>query len=44
MSAGTGDGELPAAADLDLLVDVANGVLWHRLLIGHAPLDPRAAE
>lgn len=31
-------------ADLDLLVDVAYGVLWYRLLVGHAPLDPRAAR
>jgi len=36
--------DLPADADLDLLVDVAYGVLWYRLLIGHAPLDPRAAR
>jgi AcrR family transcriptional regulator len=36
--------DLPADADLGLLVDVAYGVLWYRLLIGHAPLDPRAAR
>ena len=34
----------PAHADLDLLVDIAYGVLWYRLLIGHAPLDERAAR
>lgn len=37
-------GELPAGADLDLAVDQAYGVLWYRLLVGHAPLDRRAAE
>ena len=31
-------------ADRELLVDVAHGVLWYRLLVGHAPLDPRAAR
>jgi hypothetical protein len=41
---GQASGDLPADADLDLLVDVAYGVLWYRLLIGHAPLDPRAAR
>lgn len=37
-------GELAAAADLDTLVDLAYGFLWYRLLVGHAPLDTRAAE
>jgi AcrR family transcriptional regulator len=41
---GQASGDLSADADLDLLVDVAHGVLWYRLLIGHAPLDPRAAR
>jgi AcrR family transcriptional regulator len=41
---GQGGGDLPAHADLDLLVDVAHGVLWYRLLIGYAPLDARAAR
>jgi AcrR family transcriptional regulator len=41
---GRASGDLPAHADLDLLVDVAYGVLWYRLLIGHAPLDERAAR
>lgn len=41
---GQDTGDLPADADLDLLVDIAYGVLWYRLLIGHAPLDPRAAR
>jgi hypothetical protein len=26
-----------------MLVDLAYGVLWYRLLIGHAPLDAQAA-
>jgi AcrR family transcriptional regulator len=41
---GRAHGDLPADADLDLLVDVAYGVLWYRLLIGHAPLDASAAR
>ena len=27
-----------------MLADLACGVLWYRLLIGHAPLDARAAR
>jgi AcrR family transcriptional regulator len=37
-------GELPAGVDVELLIDVVFGVLWYRLLIGHAPLTPRAAR
>jgi AcrR family transcriptional regulator len=37
-------GELAAGADLDMLVDMAYGVLYYRLLVGHAPLDERAAR
>ena len=37
-------GDLCANANLDLLVDVFYGVLWYRLLVGQAPLDPRAAR
>lgn len=37
-------GELPPSADLDLLVDVVFGVLWYRLLVGHAPLTPKSAR
>lgn len=37
-------GELPAAADLKTLVDLAYGFLWYRLLVGHAPLDRQAAQ
>jgi AcrR family transcriptional regulator len=36
-------GELPPAADLDMLTDLAYGFLWYRLLVGHAPLDIAAA-
>jgi len=36
-------GELAPDADLDLTVDQAYGVLWYRLLIGHAALTPNAA-
>jgi AcrR family transcriptional regulator len=37
-------GDLAADADLDMLVDMAYGVLYYRLLVGHAPLDEKAAQ
>ena len=37
-------GELAQDADLDMLVDMAYGVLYYRLLVGHAPLDEKAAQ
>ena len=37
-------GELSQDADLDMLVDMAYGVLYYRLLVGHAPLDEKAAQ
>jgi AcrR family transcriptional regulator len=37
-------GELAADTDLDMLVDMAYGVLYYRLLIRHAPLDEKAAR
>ena len=37
-------GELAADTDLNMLVDMAYGVLYYRLLIGHAPLDETAAR
>jgi len=37
-------GDLAADADLDVLVDMAYGVLYYRLLVGHAPLDEKAAR
>ena len=37
-------GELAQDADLDMLVDMAYGVLYYRLLVGHAPLDETAAR
>jgi AcrR family transcriptional regulator len=37
-------GELAPGADLDMLVDMAYGVLYYRLLIGHAALDEAAAR
>lgn len=36
-------GELARDADLDLLMDVAYGVLWYRLLLEHAPPSAGAA-
>ena len=41
---GRNAGDLAADADLDMLVDMAYGVLYYRLLIGHAPLDEKAAR
>jgi AcrR family transcriptional regulator len=41
---GRAGGELAADADLDMLVDMAYGVLYYRLLVGHAPLDETAAR
>lgn len=37
-------GELAQDADLDMLVDMAYGVLYYRLLVGHAPLDENATR
>ncbi|MGO9083496.1 MAG: TetR/AcrR family transcriptional regulator [Streptosporangiaceae bacterium] len=41
---GRAAGELAADADLDMLVDMAYGVLYYRLLVGHAALDEKAAR
>lgn len=41
---GRAAGVLAADADLDMLVDMAYGVLYYRLLVGHAPLDEKAAR
>ena len=41
---GQAAGELAPGADLGMLVDMAYGVLYYRLLIGHAPLDEKAAR
>jgi AcrR family transcriptional regulator len=37
-------GGLAADVDLDMLVDMAYGVLYYRLLVGHAALDEKAAQ
>jgi AcrR family transcriptional regulator len=44
LARGQAAGELAAQVDLDMLVDMAYGVLYYRLLIGHAPLDEKAAR
>ena len=36
---GIARGEVPADADLDVLVDLVHGPIWFRLLISGAPLD-----
>jgi AcrR family transcriptional regulator len=41
---GRDSGDLAADADLDMLTDMAYGVLYYRLLVGHAPLDEQAAR
>lgn len=43
LARGRSRGELPADADLDLMVDQVYGLLWYRLLLGHAPLTPETA-
>lgn len=43
LARGLRQGELPADSDLDLLVDQFFGLMWYRLLIGHAPLDDTVA-
>ena len=40
---GVASGDIPATANLAMLTDMAYGVLWYRLLVGHAPLDAAAA-
>lgn len=41
--AATRRGELASTADVELLIDIAFGVLWYRLMVEHAPLDARLA-
>jgi AcrR family transcriptional regulator len=41
---GQARGEVPADADLATLIDIAYGFMWYRMLVGHAPLDHRAAR
>jgi AcrR family transcriptional regulator len=43
LAAGQGRGELPGDTDLDLLTDQVYGLLWYRILIGHAPLTAEVA-
>ncbi|MGW4799167.1 TetR/AcrR family transcriptional regulator C-terminal ligand-binding domain-containing protein [Nonomuraea sp. NPDC004297] len=44
LARGLAQGGLPADSDLDLLVDQAFGLMWYRLLLGHAPVDDDAAR
>ncbi len=44
LTRGIDRGELPAAADLDLIVDQFYGLFWYRFLLGHNPLDRNAAK
>jgi AcrR family transcriptional regulator len=43
LSRGRARDELAEDADLDLMVDQVYGLLWYRLLLGHAPLNTEAA-
>lgn len=43
LQAGQDRGELPGGTDLDLLIDQVYGLLWYRILIGHAPLTADVA-
>jgi AcrR family transcriptional regulator len=44
LARGQAAGELARDADLDMLVDMTYGMLYYRLLVGHAPLDAVAAR
>lgn len=37
-------GEIDPGADPEMLLDIAFGVLWYRLLVDHAPLDEAAGR
>jgi AcrR family transcriptional regulator len=41
---GVTSGDLGPGASIAMLVDMVYGVLWYRVLIGHAPLDADAAR
>lgn len=43
LTRGIGRGELPRSVDLDHAVDLVFGTFWYRLLVDHAPLDPKLA-
>ncbi|WP_239338950.1 TetR/AcrR family transcriptional regulator [Frankia sp. CiP3] len=44
LAQGRDRGELPTGADVDLGVDIAYGVYWYALLLGHVPLTSEAAH
>lgn len=39
---GRARGEIDSGVDLELVIDVVFGVVWYRLLVGHAPFRPAA--
>jgi len=43
LTRGVARGELAADLDLAHAIDLLFGPFWYRLLVGHAPLDPRTA-
>src|SRR6185437_15307475 len=43
LEAGQSRGELAGNLDLDLLIDQVYGLLWYRILVGHAPLTADVA-
>ncbi|GLZ05699.1 TetR family transcriptional regulator [Actinomadura sp. NBRC 104412] len=44
LARGRARGELRDDADLELITDQAYGVLWYRLMVGHAPVDADTAR
>lgn len=44
LEAAVNRGELPTDLDREFIIDILYGVIWYRLLIGHAPLDSRCAD
>lgn len=44
LAVGQRRGELPGTADLDLLTEQIYGVLWYRIMVGHAPLTADLAR
>ncbi|HVV18142.1 MAG TPA: TetR/AcrR family transcriptional regulator [Pseudonocardiaceae bacterium] len=42
--AGQERGQLGSGYDIDLAVDLVFGIMWYRVLSGHAPVDPALAD
>lgn len=44
LTSGQARGQLGTGTDVDLVVDVVFGVMWYRVLSGHAPVDMALAD